>query len=649
MKKLIAIILMLSMVICFIGCNKTATSSSAESTVYIENEQIGVDDIESGVASENTQSKQENNSSQNGTASSENNIAPSVDNDDLVEDYASNIKKENVKINSLDALNFYAVKKAIASNGVEQLSSNQEVKATTLSNVKTRSSASLMNLTTTAIDKNSTFTITMYSYFTVTLSDTNGFLARKLGGTGSVEVVITCNNFNNMITFKKGERYYSCLETSSNDNAMSFSSHKYVDGYKIVENEEEENYGFTVYLEADRVIGIRWDRYIEGETFKCSADQITLNDNFSFVIYKKQSFSMQQLEQMFASNDLFVNDGVVLGDGTVLFAKATVQDDSVVLKTSSGKSISKKDIETVSAIYSDKYGFCIKLDMRTSNLISGKTGCKLFVNGSENRQLTLQKDGSAIYITQLNNKARMSDVYYKLIAINTSGRIGKIINYDDFATEMSKRINLNDYNVSTLESGRRKEANYFLKSDKSISYKESNYEITVDDITFSLPTKVSDLLDKGFTVEEENINDPLLQFGSDFISPKENELCTFVMDFYGDSTNFYDCYVTQVDFCCIESSNGQEGLKASQPEFDIMEGINKNSSIDDVVLRLGEPNYIKIAAINNEPPFYDWCMIQLAYDIVTPTIPNGSIWFTFMSSEKSNSPESLEGVNYSIH
>lgn len=646
MKKLIAIILMLSMVICFIGCNKTATSSSAESTVYIENEQIGVDDIELGIASENTQSQQDNESSQNETTSSENNSSSSVVTDDLVEDYASNIKKENVKINSLDALNFYAVKKAIAGNEVEQLSSNQQVKATTLSNVRNRSSASLMNLTTTTIDKNSTFTITMYSYFTVTLSDTNGFLARKLGGTGSVEVVITRNNFNNMITFKKGERYYSCLETSSNDNAMSFSSHKYVNGYKVVENEESENYGFTVYLEADRVIGIRCDRYIEGDTFECSADQITLNDNFSFVIYKKQSFSAGQLEQLFVTNNLFVNDGVVLDDGTVLFAKATVQDDSVALKTDSGKSISKKDIKTVSAMYNDKYGFCIKLDMQTSNLISDKTGCKLLVNGSENRQLTLQKDGVAIYITQLNNKSRMSDVYYKLIAIDTSGRIGKILNGNDLVHEMSKRLNLDDYNISFSQSGYTQ--NYDLKYDKSISYKESNYEITVDDITFSLPIKVSDLLAKGFTVEDPNFTQEVLQGGPNFISPKGNELLTFVMDFYGDSTNFYDCYVTQVLFSGVESSDGQEGLKASQPDFDILEGINKNSTVDDVVLRLGEPNHFNIMAIDNDAPFYDWCIIQLSYDVVTDELPNGSIWFTFFSSEKTDSPETLEGVSYSL-
>ncbi len=650
MKNLIAIILVLSLVACFAGCNETATSSMTESDSYIKSEHNEVDDVESNVVSEDSEPQSNNQSAENDVIKNENTSSSNTDTSDLVEDYSSNIKKESVKINSLDALNFYAVKKALAGNDTTLLSSTKGSKATTMSNVKTRTASNLINLNTTSIDKNSTFTITMYSYFTVTLSDTNGFLARKLGGTGSVEVVITRNNFSNMITFKKGERYYSCLETSSNDNAMSFSSHKYVDGYNLVENVEAENYEFVVYFEGDRVIGVNCGRFSDGENFKYSVDEIKFNDNFSFIVHKKQSFSASQLEQLFATNNLFVDDGVVLDDGTVLFAKAKIMDDTVALKTDSGKTISKKDIENVSALYNSKYGFCIKLDMLSPDLITGKIKCSLFVGESKYRELTLQKDGSAIYITDLNNKSRMSDVYYKLIAIDTSGRIGKIINHDDFAREMSKRINLNDYKVSKRYSGKFKEYTYNLKSDKSVSYRESNYEITVDDITFSLPIKVSDLLAKGFTVEEENINDPILQFGSDFISPKGNEMLAFVMNFYGDSTNFYDCYVTQVDFSCIESSNGQEGIRSTRPDFDIMEGINKDSSIDDVVLRLGEPNHINIAAIDNDGPFYDWCLIQLAYDIVTPTIPNGSIWFTFMSSAKSDAPtESLESVNYSIH
>lgn len=54
------------------------------------------------------------------------------------------------------------------------------------------------------------FEITMAAYFNIKLNNPNGFLAQKLGGTGKVEVAITKNNFKDLITFKRGEKYYSC-------------------------------------------------------------------------------------------------------------------------------------------------------------------------------------------------------------------------------------------------------------------------------------------------------------------------------------------------------------------------------------------------------------------------------------------------------
>ena len=76
----------------------------------------------------------------------------------------------------------------------------------------------------------------------------------------------------------------------------------------------------------------------------------------------------------------------------------------------------------------------------------------------------------------------------------TDQKIGRIISYDDFTREMSKKINLDNYEISVNETNGG--LWYNIKTENTISYKESNYEITVDDITFSLPIKVSDLLAK---------------------------------------------------------------------------------------------------------------------------------------------------------
>lgn len=558
MKKALAVLLSLIFILSFTSCkkstaNKNEGSSNYENSSVFTEEDTANDDASSGYSSNTTSGNKT--PSNDGAQSDSNNIS-----DDNV---STIVTKENVKINSLDKLNFYAVKKAIAENGVVLLSkSAQKPKLTALANNRSFKLLNLANSTATDINANSNFTITMYSYFTITLNDTRGFLAQKLGGTGSVEVVITRNNFNNMITFKKGERYYSCLQTSLTEKAMSFSSHKYVNGFKLVENYDQENYEFTVYFEGDKVIGINSGRFDGDGNYKYVADDISFNDNFCFVVHKKQTFTAEQLEGLFASNNSFVDDGIVLDDGTVLFGESSVTNNALTFKNSSGTSIiTNNDIKKISAMHNGKFGFCIRLELSASNKISGKTNLTFYLNNSKDRELTVQSDGSAVYITDLNNKSRMSDVFYKLTALNTNNRIGRIIDHDDFVREASKRLNLNDYDVlkedysASFGNGYKSvHYTYDLKTDKSISHKVSNYDVTIDDITITMPIKVSDFLSKGFTVEEKFFDDSILQGSAYFTSPCGNKVLTFIMNFYGNSRNFNDCYITQVLFSCYEKT-----------------------------------------------------------------------------------------------
>ena len=661
MKKVLAIILSLILILSFVGCkkdtpNKKDTSSNPEnSSVFTESDFL----------EENNQSKDDavnsssssNITSGNKTSSSSETQSKGKNNSD--DDISSSITTEKVKINSLDKLNFYAVKKAIAENGVVLLSNSaQKQKAATLANNTSFGILNLANSTVTNIGANSTFTITMYSYFTITLNDTGGFLAQKLGGTGSVEVVITRNNFNNMITFKKGERYYSCLQTSLTERAMSFSSHKYVSGYKLVENYDGENYEFTVYFEGDKVVGMNCGRFEGNGNYKYVADDIKFNDNFCFVIHKKQSFTAEQLEGLFASNNSFIDDGVVLDDGTVLFGESSVTDNSVAFKNASGTSvITNNHIKKISAMHNGKFGFCIRLELESGINIADKINLSLYLNNSKDRELTLQKDGTAVYITDLDNKSRMSDVFYKLTAVNTSNRIGRIIDHDDFVRETSKRLNLNDYNVlkedyrSSFGNGyKRVDYTYDLKSDKSISYKVSNYDMTIDGITITMPIKVSDLLNKGFTIIEKSFDNSVMQGGATLKSPKGNNIDTFIMNFYGNSRNFNDCYITQICCYCYEDTfRYQEGISPTRPNFEILEGINKDSTLDDIISRLGEPN--KIILLTSENTNYNWedCVIQLFYKVTTPSLPNGELVFNLQPVlNNTTPPDFLTSVSFAL-
>ena len=61
--------------------------------------------------------------------------------------------------------------------------------------------------------------------------------------------VVTKNNIDDlgeMITFKREEKYYTCLANGgdynpdSNKSSSEFSSHKYIDGFNIIKNLEQE-------------------------------------------------------------------------------------------------------------------------------------------------------------------------------------------------------------------------------------------------------------------------------------------------------------------------------------------------------------------------------------------------------------------------
>ena len=108
-----------------------------------------------------------------------------------------------------------------------------------------------------SLDPNEPFYIDRVSMFQIELTDENGFLASKLG-LGIVDVVITedCIWGESLITFRNGENFYSCLtngggyDRQTGESYWDFSTHKYVEGFFIVKNLAQENYGFNIKLDA---------------------------------------------------------------------------------------------------------------------------------------------------------------------------------------------------------------------------------------------------------------------------------------------------------------------------------------------------------------------------------------------------------------
>lgn len=217
-------------------------------------------------------------------------------------DNGSSVKppeEEEFYIDSIDKINFYSAKKIIGEKNLLSVKMSR--------GAFSRPKILLLNKTYAeyTIDRNKDFTATMVTYFTIELNDENGFLAQKLGGTGLVEVVVTENNIEDMgqmITFKRGKKYYTCLmngqnnEIGSNKISRIFSSHKYINGFSIVKNFEQENYKFTVRYDGAKVIGFECDSY-DNLSISYVADDITFIDNFCIVLYSKQTFTINELEE----------------------------------------------------------------------------------------------------------------------------------------------------------------------------------------------------------------------------------------------------------------------------------------------------------------------------------------------------------------
>lgn len=603
MKKLTSFILALTMLLSVAGCTKKVEDDIIESDnkTFAESVTQSEDEVKAEKSfKEITDLKEE----------------PSVKNEE------GSIKNETVKIDNIDKLNFYATKKSIAEG--------DSAPSTDAASILNSTNASGSNVQ--SINPNSSFTITMYSYFTVSISDVNGFLAKKLGSTGSVEVVITKNNFSNMITFKKGNRYYSCLETASSEKQISFTTNKYVNGFNLIENKDGENYEFTVSFEGDRVVGINCKRYLaSGSNFKNSPDEINLNNNFSFLIFKKQTFSAVQLEKMFEKNTAFIDDGVVLNDGTILFGEASAADANANFKNSRNETLfAATDIKKVAAMQNTRFGYSIRLSLKNADKLGKKENVNLYIDSKKIMNFTLQKEGNTVYLTQIESKSRMSDIFYKLTAVDTGNTIGRIITREDFKREISKKVNLDDYSLEIKDEsyyyndGYNAKHIYTLKEDKNLSYTPENYEITVDGITFSLPIKVSDFIDLGFEITEKQFSSDSLMGGISFKTPKGKTLETFVMNFYHNSTNLYNCYITQLDVMFYEHKLIYgEGISYSVPEIDMLHGINKNSTLDDIISRLGTPNKMYVYYTESLISNYRNCHLQLYFNFATSEIPNG--------------------------
>ena len=156
-----------------------------------------------------------------------------------------------------------------------------------------------------ALDPDDVFRVTSIVFFRIRLEDPKGFLASRVG-TGIVDVVITENSLEPMITFKNGDRYYSCLINGLSEDSADFSAHKYIEGFHIVKNLAFENNRFMVSFEGENTDASSWK--VKSVNVICYGDG-NYSDGTLPVIGDTETykgtlfFTVRDLEDYFASVD----------------------------------------------------------------------------------------------------------------------------------------------------------------------------------------------------------------------------------------------------------------------------------------------------------------------------------------------------------
>ena len=210
-----------------------------------------------------------------------------------------------VTIDSLDSLNYYCGRRILSSYTDKNSVASAVTAAFENSQEMSEKSKDLEEeIVHYRFDPSESITVTKVIYFKAELKEINGFLAKKLGGIGPVDVIITENSLEEMITFKRGGSYYSCLMNGcvneSGVTYLEFSTHKYIEGFCVVKNMDQDNYKFKVKIDKRGVteLDCDYDETADG-IWDIEADRIGVVNESSRVVNRTATFNISELENFF--------------------------------------------------------------------------------------------------------------------------------------------------------------------------------------------------------------------------------------------------------------------------------------------------------------------------------------------------------------
>ena len=149
------------------------------------------------------------------------------------------------------------------------------------------------------------FYVTRVMFFQIELTNPEGFLASKVG-CGTVDVVITNNSIGDMITFKNGDRFYSCIVNGQGQTYMEFSTHIYVEGFAVVKSTDPESYRFTVTFDGNQITGQPQVIGLEVAPFDAGShpDGVARVGSQTYIKEMLAVFNVEKLEEFFKNGIL---------------------------------------------------------------------------------------------------------------------------------------------------------------------------------------------------------------------------------------------------------------------------------------------------------------------------------------------------------
>ena len=179
--------------------------------------------------------------------------------------------------------------------------------------------------------------------------------------------------------------------------------------------------------------------------------------------------------------------------------------------------------------------------------------------------------------------------------------------YDKFLSEISKYVNLGEYNLEDGNYGSNHIYDYTSLTNCEIENKQSNFEIVIDDIKITLPSTVKQLTNLGFTVNYFD-SDKTFDFNAKeakctliATTPKGNSVLIRAESKNGESVPIKDLVVIRIS-CDFYDSTPQYGKneRADTPQIKFFENIKNDSTLESILKELKSPREINFTETKEE-------------------------------------------------